>query len=126
MVVDEAPLLVAVAGGERVGLWLRSIAGVHRDVALTPMAWLQAPWLGLATVRGSAVPVLDVGVAVGGRPVGGTGVVVAAVLGDGVVALAVDAVEGVEERAVPVYDLHVIDVPAMLADPALAVEDRPA
>jgi purine-binding chemotaxis protein CheW len=92
-------LLFFVLAGEHLAVdirWLRGIVSVD-DCTLVPSAPSQL--LGLANLRGSALPILDAGPALGapGRPVGGRMLVLVVVAGDAEVGLAIDAIHGLEE-----------------------------
>lgn len=130
--VATVPVLVMLAGGERLGVRLADVGGVHRGTAMTAVPWVGDPWVALANVRGALVPVLDLGDAMGHAPtpVEAMARVVLVEGQDGPVAFGVSDVMGVVEvdPAAPdtsTADLAgVIDVEALFADDALVIDDR--
>jgi chemotaxis signal transduction protein len=92
-------LLFFVLGGERLAVdirWLRGIVSID-DCTLVPCA--PPHLLGLANLRGSALPILDAGPALGlaGRYVGGRMLVLVVAAGEARVGLAIEAVLGLED-----------------------------
>jgi purine-binding chemotaxis protein CheW len=92
-------LLFFVLGGEHLAVdirWLRGVISID-DCTLVPSA--PARLLGLANLRGSALPILDAGPALGlpGRSAGGRMLVLVVAAGDAQVGLAIESVLGLED-----------------------------
>lgn len=92
-------LLFFTLGGEHLAVdirWLRGVISVE-DCTLVPTSPPQL--LGLANLRGSALPILDAGPALGlpGRYAGGRMLVLIVVAGEAQVGLAIDVVLGLED-----------------------------
>lgn len=95
-------LLFFVLGGEHLAVdirWLRGVISID-DCTLVPSA--PPRLLGLANLRGSALPILDAGPALGlpGRYAGGRMLVLIVIAGDAQVGLAIEAVLGLEDAGV--------------------------
>jgi chemotaxis signal transduction protein len=144
--VDEVAVLEA--GGERYAVELRSVERIHPVEAVTPVPGLRPPWAGLVALRGEILPALDLPSYLG-RPLRPAGPATAAahcavvahgglrvaLLSDAPVTLAARPEGGLSAplagSAAPagvvlgVTDdlLTVLDVPTILADPALVVDD---
>ena len=144
-------VLVLEAGGERYAVDLTCVERVHPVGALTPLPGLRPPWAGLVSLRGEMLPALDLPAYLGRPPVfaadAGTGTAPAAsaivahgglrvaLLSEAPVTLTVRPPGGLSaplgESPVPagvvvgVTDdlLTILDVPTILADPALVVDD---
>lgn len=144
--VDE--VAVIEADGERYAVELRSVERIQLVETVTPVPGLGPPWAGLVALRGEILPALDLPSYLGRppRPAGPAAgaahcAVVAhgglrvALLSDAPVTLAVRPEGGLSAplagTAAPpgvvlgVTDdlLTVLDVPTILADPALVVDD---
>ncbi len=92
-------LLFFVLGGEHLAVdirWLRGVVAID-DCTIVPSA--PARLLGLANLRGSALPILDAGPALGlpGRSAGGRMLVLVVAAGDAQIGLAIDSVLGLED-----------------------------
>jgi chemotaxis signal transduction protein len=120
--IPTTPMLVLVAGGSRLGVPLAVVDGVHRNVPISPVPWLPAPWIGLANVRGAVVPLLDLAVAVDVAAPGASIIDrVALVRGVG---LGVETVSGVADSARHREEgFEVLDVLELIGDPRFVVED---
>jgi chemotaxis signal transduction protein len=126
------PVLVVVAGDERIGIRLSDVGGVHRGTAMTAVPWVGDPWVALANVRGELVPVLDLGDAMG-HPATAVNAMARVVLlerPEGPAAFGVSDVVGVIEVDPSTIGTStpgltdVIDVEALFADDALVIDDR--
>jgi len=118
-------VVVLEGGGERDAVALTWVERVHPVEAVTPLPGLRAPWRGLISLRGELLPALDVPSYLGqgspgppGRPVGcavvAHGGLPVAFLSDAPITLLLRG-DG---------DLvTVLDVPTILADAALVVDD---
>ena len=142
-------VVVLEAGGERYAIDLTSVERVHPVEAVTPLPGLRPPWAGLVSLRGEILPALDLPSYLGRPPVFAPGgpstpaasAIVAhgglrvALLSEAPLALRVRP-EGrlsapLAETTAPagvvvgVTDdlLTILDVAAILADPALVVDD---
>jgi chemotaxis signal transduction protein len=130
--LTTVPVLVMLAGHERLGIRLSDVGGVHRGTAMTAVPWVGDPWVALANVRGALVPVLDLGDAMGHPPtaVDAMARVVIVERPEGPVAFGVSDVVGVVEVdsatiGTSTPDLaDVIDVEALFAEDALVIDDR--
>jgi purine-binding chemotaxis protein CheW len=89
-------VLVLRVGSRLAALPLRDVAETMRPLPLQPVAGAPASVMGLAVIRGSAVPVLDVRLLLG-LPAAPPGRFVTTRVGERCVALAVDAVLGTRE-----------------------------
>ncbi len=58
-------LLALIVGGERRTIRLADVAGLHVDRRVTPVPSPDAAFLGLAAVRGSTIPIFDLGALLG-------------------------------------------------------------
>ena len=146
---ESIPLVVVAIGGERYGIDIDRVREITPFAGVTPMPATPEFWLGLVNRRGNLAPVLDLAGYLGqrrevGAPEAGAQIVLitgpAATIG-----LMVDGVQ--EVRQVRPSDigpslveasadrphvhagltadlLAVLDVDALLADPAIVVEDR--
>jgi len=101
--------LVCQVGTRRCALPIDHVTETMRALPCEPLAGAPAFVLGVAVVRGCAVPVVDAGLLLGATPVGGARFVSLAVEGR-TVALAVDAVLGVT----PMADDAVHQLPPLL------------
>jgi chemotaxis signal transduction protein len=142
-------LVVLQAGGERYGVDLTSVERVHPVEAVTPLPGLRPPWAGLVSLRGEILPALDLPAYLGRPPVfaaGGPATAAAsaivahaglrvALLSEAAVTLAprppagglsAPLGEGPAGVIVGVTDdlVTIVDVPSILADPALVVDDE--
>jgi purine-binding chemotaxis protein CheW len=143
-------VVVLGAGGERYAIDVASIERVQPVDTVTPVPGLRPPWAGLVTLRGEILPALDLPSYLGRPPAFPSGAVPAAashcavvaygglrvaLLSDAPLTLALrppgrlsppllgttapaGAVLGVTDDL-----LTVLDVPTILADPALVVDD---
>lgn len=97
-------LLYFVLAGERLAVDIRRLRGVVviEDYTLVPSG--PSHLLGLANLRGSALPILDAGPVLGlaARSSGGRTIVLVVAAGDAQVGLAIDAVLGLEDSGVVV------------------------
>jgi purine-binding chemotaxis protein CheW len=142
-------VVVLEVGGERYAVDLTSVERVQPVEAVTPLPGLRPPWAGLVSLRGEILPALDLAAYLGRPPVfaaGGpsTPAASAVVAHDGLrVALLSEAPLALKVRpedrlwaplaettapagvVVGVTDdlLTILDVAAILADPALVVDD---
>jgi chemotaxis signal transduction protein len=118
-------VVVLVAGGERYAVDLVRVERVHPVDAVTPLPGLGPPWRGLVSLRGELLPALDLPSYFGWTPDPGPRPVVSCVVvvGGGLrVALVSEAPVALSVRSAG--DLvTVLDVPTILADPALVVDD---
>jgi chemotaxis signal transduction protein len=121
--MPEDQVIVLEAGGERYGIDLTSVERVHPVEAVTPLPGLPPPWRGLVSIRGEIMPALDVPSYLGRSPgpqrnpavecaVVTHGGLRVAFLSEAPVALAGRGDAG-----------SMLDVPTILADPALVVND---
>ena len=125
--VATVPVLVLIAGDERLGIPLADVGSVHRGTSMTPVSWVGDPWVALANVRGELVPVLDLGGAMGRRQtaVDAMARIVLVERPEGPTAFGVSDVAGVVELdPTAPHDLEVLDVEALFADDALVIDDR--
>jgi chemotaxis signal transduction protein len=137
-------VVVLEAGGERYAVDLTSVERVHPVEVVTPLPGLRPPWAGLVSLRGEMLPALDVPAYLGrppsAAPVAHCAVVAhgglrVALLSETALALMLRPKGGLSaplaETTAPagvvvgVTDdlLTILDVPTILADPALVVDD---
>jgi hypothetical protein len=117
---DEVAVLEAA--GARYAVDLTSVERVHPVTAVTPLPGLRPPWAGLVSLRGEILPALDLPAYLG-RPGTSIGRVAhCAVVAHGGLRVALlsetPVVVGVTDDR-----LTMLDVPSILADPALVVDD---
>ena len=116
-------VVVIEAGGERYAVDVARVERVHPINRVTPLPGLRPPWRGLVSVRGELLPALDLAAYLGRPPAPATGPVVTCVVvavGGLRVALLSEAPPAMARRPA-----DVVDVAAILADPALVVDDEP-
>jgi hypothetical protein len=141
-------VVVLEAGGERYAVELTSVERIHPVDTVTVVPGLRPPWAGVVSVRGEILPALDPAAYLGrapapgaaARPVASCAVVAhaglrVALLSEAPVALTVrpggglaaplGEPAGLPGAVVGVTDdlLTILDVPTILADPALVVDD---
>jgi purine-binding chemotaxis protein CheW len=143
-------VVVIEAGGERYAFDMTSVERVQPVERVTPLPGLRPPWAGLVTLRGEILPALDLPAYLGRPPAFAAGAaplpsahcaIVAhgglrvALLSEVPVTLAVRPPGGLSAPladtttpagvVVGVTDdlLMILDVPTILADPALVVDD---
>jgi chemotaxis signal transduction protein len=140
-------LVVVVVAGERYGIDVHHVREVHPRAQIVPLPGTPPSWTGLMNLRGTTYPVLDLARFLGLPSEGDGQKVVLVSHGPITVALLVDRV--LEVLRVPVSDirspfgppsgghegvvtgltqdlLSLLDVPAMLGNPALAVGEARA
>jgi purine-binding chemotaxis protein CheW len=94
-------MLITRVGGRRCAIPLAHVVETMRRLPIAPIAGAPASVLGIATIRGEAVPVIDLAQVLGGDAEAATaaGRLVTLDAGERRVALAVDAVDGVRDLA---------------------------
>ncbi|MBT0773612.1 purine-binding chemotaxis protein CheW [Kineosporia sp. J2-2] len=102
--VRGVSLLVCGTGGKTFAVPLGAVRETLRPLPVSPVPGMPGFVLGVARVRGSAVPVVDAGVLTGGRPVEATRWITLSADAHRSVALAVAAVTGI--RTLPMSDLE--------------------
>ena len=120
-----ADVVVLEAGGERYAVDVVWVERVHPVEAVTPLPGLRPPWRGLVSLRGELLPALDLPSYFGWTPEAGPGRVsgCAVVVHGGLrVALLSETPPALATRAAGEL-MTVLDVPTILADPALVVDD---
>ena len=145
---ERVTLVVVTLGGERYGIDIGGVREIRETAEITPMPATPPFWLGLVNLRGALYPVLDLARYLGQRAdrAGGDAGEIVVVEGPGIaLGLKVDAVpevvtirraeigpslvEATADRP-HVYAgltsdlLAVLDLDALLADPALVVQDE--
>jgi chemotaxis signal transduction protein len=149
--LEEPPVagnevVILEGGGERYAVALRCVERVHPVEAVTPLPGLRPPWAGLISLRGELLPALDLPSYLGraspvaaGRAVGcavvASGGLRVAFLSEAPVTLMLCPDDGLSPPVAPssaptgavvgvTADLvTVLDVPTILADAALVVDD---
>ena len=111
---SQVPLLMVRARSRRCGLPLGDVIETMRPLAIEPVAHVPAFVLGVAVVRGSAVPVIDLGALLGLPEAAVAGRFVTVRAGSRVVAVQVESVDGV----------HHMDPAQLLASPPLLRDAR--
>jgi purine-binding chemotaxis protein CheW len=114
---DQSVLLICRTPAGFCGLPIRSVFETIRPLPLERFDGAPAFVLGLAVIRGLLVPVVDVGLLVGGRR-SNIARFVTIKAGDHMVALAVDQVVGI--RVIPTASLQ--GVPPLLREDGTAIE----
>jgi purine-binding chemotaxis protein CheW len=98
-------MLITRVGGSRCAVPLAHVVETMRRLPIAPIAGAPPSVLGIATIRGEAVPVIDLGRLLGGEDATATTagrfvtLHIGVEAGDRRVALVVDAVEGVRDLA---------------------------
>ena len=126
--VEGTEVVLLEGGGERYAVALAWVERVHPVEAVTPLPGLRPPWAGLIALRGELLPALDLPSYLGrGSPVGpGRAVGCAVVASGGVrVAFLSEAPVALMLRPEGATDdlVTILDVPSILADAALVVDD---
>lgn len=122
---EAVPALAVEVGEYRLALPLEVVREVHRIVAFTPAPAHDAAVVGLVSVRGVVLPVVDLGVLMGVGPVAQrleTPMVLCAT-GEGSVCLLVDAVSDLLD--VPLADVHRPGGAAAVGDGVLGAWSSP-
>ena len=143
-------VVVLEAGGERYAIDLTSVERIHPVEAVTPLPGLRPPWAGLVSLRGEVLPALDLAAYLGRPPAfaasGPSAPAASAIVASGGLRVAllseapvVLAVRPRGRLTAPLGEfpapsgvvlgvtgdlLTVLDVPTILADPALVVDDE--
>ncbi len=119
-------LLVCGTGGKTFAVPLTAVRETMRPLAVSAVPGMPGFVLGVARVRGAAVPVLDSGTLTGGAPVTASRWITLAASGERTVALAVESVAGI--RTLSEEDLEALppllggDGPQLFA--AIATRDQ--
>jgi chemotaxis signal transduction protein len=146
---ERVAMVVVAVGDERYGIGIDSVREITPYEGVTPMPATPPFWLGLVNRRGNLAPVLDLARYLGRRPEGGVPAAdaqIVVITGPGAtIGLMVDGVQ--EVRQVRPADigpslveassdrphvhagltadlLAVLDVDALVADPAIIVQDQ--